>query len=74
MPKYWNGSKPSKCQICERSITDRFVDGKTQIGPWAIMCMQCSASHGVGIGTGKGQLYVLVEEGEDRGKWLKIEG
>lgn len=38
------------------------VDGKTNFGPWAYMCEACFATHGVGLGLGKGQR--LIKDGE----------
>lgn len=35
-------------------------DGKTTSGPWANMCDYCFRSHGVGLGTGRGQRLVLT--------------
>lgn len=47
-----------------RPITDRFVDGRTKVGPWAIMIPESWAKHGVGkLGTGCGQEYVLADDG-----------
>ena len=45
------------CQICGMEVGDTFVDGRTVHGPWAIMCEVCHKTHGVGLGTGKGQKY-----------------
>ena len=51
---------PLRCDICRMSIRGealRFVDGKTVFGPWADMCIPCHEGNGVGLGTGRGQLY-----------------
>lgn len=58
--KKWGGSKPSNCQLCLGKLITRFVDGKTNFGPWAIMCVACHHDHGYGLGTGKGQMYDLI--------------
>jgi len=57
MAKHLN--PPEECDICKSSIGDqgRFVDGRTKGGPWANMCMDCFATHGVGLGLGRGQRY-----------------
>jgi len=34
-------------------------DGKTVMGPWANMCTPCFERQGVGLGTGRGQRYVV---------------
>jgi len=53
----WMNPAPTKCNICGRAPQGRFVDGKTCMGPWALMCETCHEAFGVGIGTGKGQKY-----------------
>jgi hypothetical protein len=73
--RYWMGSGPAKCDLSDiapgkHDINTKFVDGKTKMGPWAIMCLRCARERGVGIGQGKGQLY----EYQENGKWLKIDG
>ena len=54
-------AKFPQCDFC--GLNGRF-DGKTIMGPWANMCRIHFASHGVGLGTGKGQRLVLAEEEE----------
>ena len=51
-------------------VIDEFIDGKTIMGPWAIMCPHSHAMNGVGLCTGLGQRY----EKQDDGRWLKVEG
>ena len=70
MAKVWVGEPPKDCQICARSITSEFIDGKTTKGPWAMMCIHCHHECGVGLGTGKGQRYTLQSDEE----WHKVEG
>jgi hypothetical protein len=41
------------------TIVPAAVDGKTKRGPWAAMCESCFTTHGVGLGTGRGQRYVV---------------
>lgn len=50
---------PKNCDLCEAAITDKFVDGAIKNGPWGVMCPQCHKKDGIGLGTGRGQLYVL---------------
>jgi len=50
------------CDLCQSPLSTRkhppdYVDGKTTDGPWANMCISCWATHGIGLGTGLGQLY-----------------
>ncbi|MHA2384155.1 MAG: hypothetical protein ACXACT_16400 [Candidatus Thorarchaeota archaeon] len=66
---YWLGNIDT-CNICPTKITTTFIDGKTTMGPWAILCPQCHKDVGYGLGTGLGQRYVLQEDG----RWLKVEG
>jgi len=47
------------CDLCHRVCTSILVDGRTHHGPWAVMCEDCHKSFGVGLGTGRGQLYLL---------------
>ena len=59
-----------KCDICHATIADRYVDGKTKVGPWANMCLRCHKTKGVGLGLGKGQMYD-VKTGEQIKEGLK---
>lgn len=43
------------------TIVPALYDGKTKRGPWASMCESCFVTHGIGLGTGKGQRYILKE-------------
>ena len=61
--KYWVGHIPDQCDLCHRSITKVFVDGRTNFGPWAIMDPQCHRASGQGLGTGRGQRYVRQLDG-----------
>lgn len=58
-----------ECEICTRVNLQRYVDGKTQRGTWADMCMPCHDRIGVGLGTGKGQEYAWVN-----GAYVKVAG
>ena len=58
--KKWMGTVPTKCDICERPLKGKFIDGKTSMGPWANMCVSCHSHLGFGLGTGRGQLYDLT--------------
>jgi hypothetical protein len=65
----WMGNI-SACDICHKPITNVFVDGATNQGPWAIMCLECFKEYGVGLGTGSGQEYWKAEDGE----FYKVDG
>ena len=56
----WIGLIPKYCDICKKPLKIFFVDGRTKMGPWAIMCSSCHREHGVGIGIGKGQKYSIL--------------
>jgi len=47
-----------KCDFCqdEGEVQRAVIDGKTRDGRWAFMCFRHYAQHGVGLGTGKGQI------------------
>jgi hypothetical protein len=67
----WMGDIPKKCDLAgmvpgKHDMSEGFVDGGTQFGPWANMCLACHKVHGVGLGTGKGQRYDATG--------LKVEG
>ena len=66
---HWIGNVPEKCQMCGDKVIDRFIDGATKLGPWAIMCKECHKRNGRGIGVGKGQRYQLMQ-----GQWRKVKG
>ena len=64
-------TNPTKlCDTCAGPVEQEFVDGKTKHGPWAIMCMECFAVFGTGLGTGRGQHYRKKNDG----KFHKISG
>lgn len=49
-----------KCDICGeqiKGVAEFFVDGKTEMGPWALMCPKCFEKYGIKIGYGVGQKY-----------------
>jgi hypothetical protein len=57
-PVRWQGPKPEKCDICSEPLgSSQFVDGRTDMGPWAIMCLRCHGLVGTDLGTGRGQRY-----------------
>lgn len=58
-----------QCDICGTKA-DSYVDGKTIYGPWANMCLSCFETKGIGLGTGRGQLY----ENTANGQFVKVAG
>ena len=57
----WEG-QTKKCEVCEGNLHPYqnkhwYVDGRTTMGPWALMCVSCFEKYGVGLGLGKGQKY-----------------
>jgi hypothetical protein len=77
-PRYWMSPAPVACDLVGEMPgphddivkAGEFVDGRTQMGPWANMCITCHRRHGVGLGTGKGQRYTRQADG----RWLKTGG
>jgi hypothetical protein len=68
----WAGKSPETCDICRRPLTRTFVDGRTSMGPWAIMCPACRVAHGPDtLGQGRGQKY---ERTTPSSPWLKTGG
>jgi hypothetical protein len=67
--RYWIGAVGPTDDF-DDDIGDDFIDGKTTIGPWAIMTPASYRSFGIGLGTGRGQWYRRQADG----KWLKTEG
>ena len=66
----WISPLPTNCDICQQQIGNEFIDGKTKQGPWGFMCPQCYEKHGVGLGTGYGQLY----QKQLNGDFVKVKG
>lgn len=54
----WAGKTPQQCDVCKARLEDEFYDVCTQAGPWAYLCFKCFFLHGIGLGIGRGQLYV----------------
>lgn len=55
------------CDICTAlggAVMDAAYDGKTMYGPWGFMCEEHFASHGIGVGLGKGQHLKLREKNQ----------
>jgi hypothetical protein len=53
----WSG-EANNCDLCNKKIDNCFIDGKTKMGPWGIMCLECYLNKGIGLGLGLGQLYI----------------
>ena len=49
------------CDFCATEIVDSAAryDAKTMGGPWAKMCERHFKAHGIGLGIGRGQRYLL---------------
>jgi hypothetical protein len=68
--RYWMGDNINQKDDFGRPITDEFIDGKTRLGPWAIMSPTTHRIQGMGLGMGRGQRYRKQEDG----RWIKVEG
>jgi hypothetical protein len=67
--KYWMGEVMDR-EDFGQLIVNVFYDGKTKMGPWAIMSEASWQRKGIGrTGIGFGQKY----EKQEDGKWLKVE-
>lgn len=66
---YWTGPIPAADDF-GHPIKETFIDGKTRLGPWAIMSPETHEILGRGLGTGNGQQY--TKQGD--GQWLKTAG
>jgi hypothetical protein len=58
---YWKTEIP-RIDDFGQEVINVFIDGKTIDGPWAIMSLDNFNRYGVGLGTGKGQLYVIKDD------------
>ncbi len=66
--KTWVGD--TTCDLCHHKCGEILIDGvEKTTRKWAVMCLPCFKTHGVGIGQGSGQKYQLVD-----GVYVKIEG
>jgi hypothetical protein len=74
--KFWEGSAPIRCDMCNAKLRYIFIDGQTTMGSWGILCAKCFEDVGVGLGVGKGQLYACTETRDDLGRlrWKQIVG
>lgn len=52
-----------RCDTHNYGGTPAVVDGKTVHGPWANMCEECFRELGTGLGTGRGQRFILRVDG-----------
>lgn len=56
--------KVARLPLCDIDSTHgpAAYDGKTHGGPWGNMCEPCFAEYGIGLGLGKGQKLILIED------------
>ena len=57
-------AKRPNCDFCAKDgrTVPAMIDGKTKMGPWANMCNKHYARYGIGLGLGKGQKLMTIEE------------
>ena len=72
MKAKWHGITPTYCKICNGKLTTEFIDGRTKVGFWAIMCPACHKELGVGLGIGKGQRYEMRKMKDGDKEWIKV--
>jgi hypothetical protein len=58
-----------KCDLCSKPIIDEVIDGATVYGPWGYMCPDCYRTKGIGLGIGRGQQYMKINN-----EWKKVAG
>ena len=56
--KQWFG-EVKDCELCHKPFGEYFIDGKTVMGPWGLMCETCHFLFGCGLGQGRGQKYLV---------------
>lgn len=72
--RVWVGEAPTHCDLCKQRLLHSFVDGRTRMGPWAIMCPTCRLNYGpLELGPGRGQKYERRGEGPTT-RWVKTAG
>ena len=52
------------CELCGKPFEkgQLLFDARLRTGQWGTVCAVCHASHGVGLGLGRGQMYHAGEE------------
>ena len=73
---YWLSEVPAEDDFGLK-ITDEFIDGKTIMGPWAMMTPRSWKLYGGNckLGLGMGQRYKLNPDAtKPHEKWPKVEG
>lgn len=66
-PVYWLSAVPENDDF-GKPITSTFIDGRTIYGPWALMAPESHTTYGVGMGLGKGQMFMKKTDG----RWVKV--
>jgi hypothetical protein len=59
--------KQAMCDICKVHhgiVAPADVDGKTTMGPWANMCREHAICYGIGLGQGRGQVLLPLDDSE----------
>ena len=54
---------PKQCDICQGEFGSTMYDARTSGGRWGNLCHKCFEEHGVGLGTGLGQMYQRIDDG-----------
>jgi hypothetical protein len=52
------------CQLCGQPDLPEVFDAKMYVGPWAWCCRDCFMERCVGLGIGRGQVYIEVTDDE----------
>ena len=57
----WLSPIPKNCEVCNKPLGKYFIDGKTVLGCWGLMCEDCHKMAGGELGIGKGQKYLTKD-------------
>lgn len=57
---------PTDCSVCGEPLNGSFVDGVMAYAGWGYQHPECHKDHGIGLGHGRGHLYVKEPDGSYR--------
>jgi hypothetical protein len=60
------GDAPTDCSVCGEPLNGEFVDGVMRHAGWGYLHPSCHKAEGIGLGTGRGHLYLRMEDGSYR--------
>lgn len=57
---------PTDCSVCGEPLNGEFVDGVMAYAGWGYQHPECHKTHGIGLGHGRGHLYLKEADGSYR--------